>query len=296
MRYIKPALSFDQQVYLLKLRGLVVDDPADAAATLSRISYYRLSAYFKPFIPASGDNFAAGTTFEEILALYRFDKDLRSLISDPLECVEVYFRTRITYELAIRGDAFAHCNAGLFIEDFNHAGFLQTQDDLERKATVQFVKHFREKYKAEARLPVWMATELMPFGTLSWLYPKLSVDIQRAIADDLSVDRSILRTWLLSLSYVRNVCAHHARLWNKELSIRPVVPRNKNRWPHPALDNKRCYVIFILLHDVMSRISPADPWSETLIAYLSTCSDVQLAGMQVPKAWKILSPWNQIAK
>jgi abortive infection bacteriophage resistance protein len=96
MRYIKPALSFDQQVYLLKLRGLVVDDPADAAATLSRISYYRLSAYFKPFIPASGDNFAAGTTFEEILALYRFDKDLRSLISDPLECVEVYFRTRIT--------------------------------------------------------------------------------------------------------------------------------------------------------------------------------------------------------
>jgi abortive infection bacteriophage resistance protein len=179
---------------------------------------------------------AAGTTFQEILALYQFDKELRSLLSDPLECIEVYFRTRITYELAIRGDAFAHSNATMFVDHFNHRNFLEKQDELEGKATVQFVKHFREKYKSEQRLPVWMATELMPFGTISWLFPNLGLDIQTAISDDMGVDRSVLRSWLSSLSYVRNVCAHHARLWNRELAIRPIIPRSRRRWPYPALD------------------------------------------------------------
>jgi len=294
MLYTKPALSFEQQVSLLTHRGLVIDDPAQAAATLSRISYYRLSAYFKPFKLAASDDFAPGTTFQAILALYEFDKELRFLLADPLECIEVYFRTRITYELAIRGDAFAHCKAAMFLSHFNHPNFLDEQDKLERKPTVQFVKHFRDKYKSEPRLPIWMATELMPFGTLSWLFPNLGLEIQKAISDDLCVDRSVLKSWLSSLSYVRNVCAHHARMWNKELAIRPMIPRSQSRWTYPALDNKRCYSIFLLLHDVMSRIHPTHRWSETLVLFLSNGSDLQLAGMQVPKAWRTLSPWNRI--
>jgi abortive infection bacteriophage resistance protein len=295
MLYTKLALSFEQQVFLLQHRGLEVGHPAEAAATLSRISYYRLSAYFKPFKLNASDNFTPGTTFQEILDLYQFDKDLRFLLSDPLEAIEVYFRTRITYELAIRGDAFAHCNATLFLNQFDHPNFLDKQDKLEGKATVQFVKHFRNKYKSEKRLPVWMATELMSFGTLSWLFPNLALDIQKAISDDLNIDRSVLKSWLLSLSYVRNICAHHARLWNRELAIRPMIPKNPRRWSYPALDNKRCYAIFILLHDIMSRIHPNHPWSQDLVTYLSRCNDLQLAGMQVPKAWRLLPPWSRLA-
>lgn len=182
----------------------------------------------------------------------------------------------------------------MFFDHFNHPNFLEKQDELEGKATVQFVKHFRDKYKAEQRLPVWMATELMSFGTLSWLFPNLALDIQKAISDILGVDRSVLKSWLSSLSYVRNVCAHHARLWNRELAIRPMIPRSPRRWSYPALDNKRCYTIFILLHDVMTRIYPAHRCSETLVAYLSKGNDLQLAGMQVPKAWRMLPPWNEI--
>ena len=295
MLYTKLPLSFEQQVFLLQDRGLEVGDPHVAATILSRISYYRLSAYFKPFKLTASDNFTPGTTFQEVLDLYQFDKDLRFLLSDPLEAIEVYFRTRITYELAIRGDAFAHCNATLFLSDFDHPNFLSEQDKIERRATVQFVKHFRAKYISEKRLPIWMATELMPFGTLSWLFPSLALDIQKAISDDLNIDRSVLRSWLLSLSYIRNTCAHHARLWNKELAIRPIIPKNLRRWSYPALDNKRCYAIFILLHDIMSHIQPDHHWSQNLVTFLSQCNDLELAGMQVPKAWRLLPPWSRLA-
>ena len=181
MLYTKPALSFAQQIALLKQRGLLIGNDQAALNTLSNVSYYRLSAYFKPFIQPNSEQFSPGTTFETILDLYAFDRDLRFLLREPLECIELHFRTRITYELAMRGGAFAHTRPEFFADTFDHADFMGKQVAKERKDTVQFVKHFRRKYE-DPQLPIWMATELMSFGTLSWLFPYLRIDVQKAIS------------------------------------------------------------------------------------------------------------------
>jgi abortive infection bacteriophage resistance protein len=294
MRYTKLALSFPQQIALLESRDLIIPDHAAAMAALGNVSYYRLSAYFKPFIMPQSEKFAAGTTFQQIWDLYAFDRELRFLFREPLECIELHFRTRITYELAMRGGAFAHTRADLFVPEFDHVEFLRVQGDVERKTTVQFAKHFRSKYHEEPRLPVWMATELMSFGTLSWLFPSLREDVQRAISKTFGVDRAVIKTWLECLAYIRNVCAHHSRLWNKELAIRPVIPRERSRWPYPLHDNKRCYVIILLLQDMLSRIDPGHEWKRTFAAFLSKRTEMELTGIQAPKEWKTIQPWRDI--
>jgi abortive infection bacteriophage resistance protein len=290
MLYTKPALSFAQQVALLKGRHLIVPDDAAAMAELSNVSYYRLSAYFKPFILPQSENFAPGTTFASILELYAFDRQLRFLLGAPLECIELHIRTRITYELAMRGGAFAHSRPNLFEPNFDHSTFLADQEEKERKTTVQFAKHFRRKYQ-EPRLPIWMATELMSFGTLSWLFPNLRPDIQQAISKTFGIDRSVMKSWLECLSYIRNICAHHARLWNKELAIRPILPKSRERWPYPSLDNKRCYIIILLSQDMVGKIEPNHPWKNSFAEFLSQRSPMELAGLQAPKNWDSLKPW-----
>lgn len=99
--YTKPALSFEQQVAKLVARGLIVADPSAAASKLACISYYRLSGYCYPFRQRDADgqvldNLVEGTTWEQILALYEFDRHLRLLVLDAIERVEVAVRTQLT--------------------------------------------------------------------------------------------------------------------------------------------------------------------------------------------------------
>jgi len=119
MRYTKIALSFADQVRLLESRKLIVEDRAATEETLSHISYYRLSAYFRPFRIQDSEDFD-GASFSDILAVYRFDKELRSLIDDALETIEIHFRTRLTYHLAMAGGAFAHASPAFFMPSFDH--------------------------------------------------------------------------------------------------------------------------------------------------------------------------------
>ena len=290
MRYIKPALTFADQVALLQARGLTIEDHAFAEETLSHISYYRLSAYLKPFRQAGTERFA-GATFSDALMLYKFDKDLRLLVSDALEAIEVHFRTRITYHLALRGDAFAYVDPIYFVPTFDHRGFLAAIKDLENKSSDKFVAHFQEKYSEEGYLPIWMATELMSFGFISRTYKALTLDLQKEIAEDIGVHQSVLRTWLHTLSYVRNICAHHSRLWNRELAISPKFPNKSERWHYLGIEPKRTYGVLVLICDLLSRISNSTKCKESLKDHLASANEMQLAGMWAPKNWAAYAPW-----
>lgn len=101
--FAKSAITYAQQVALLQQRGMVIDDPAEAEFYLQHLNYYRLAAYWLPF---EGDHashaFRAGTRFAEVLNLYIFDRELRLLLLDAIECVEVSVRSQWAYQLARR--------------------------------------------------------------------------------------------------------------------------------------------------------------------------------------------------
>jgi abortive infection bacteriophage resistance protein len=129
--YKKPHLPFNQQLNLLKARGLEVSNDNAALAYLTRIGYYRLSAYWYPLrLPlitqdpitqkikvSRQDKFCPGIKFENTLSIYVFDKRLRLLLLDAIERVEIAMRVDISHILGTR-DTFAHTNASMLHGNF----------------------------------------------------------------------------------------------------------------------------------------------------------------------------------
>lgn len=265
-KYAKPFLTFAQQVALLESRGLVVSDRQAAEKFLAHVNYYRLSGYCFSF-ENPRHVFLKGTTFAQVKALYDFDHQLRALVSELLHFVEISARTTIAYQLGSRYGALAHTDAascqppqcdsrGAPILDAKgrtrHQSWLDTFKDETRRSTEIFVEHFRDNYEVFpdglAKLPVWTAVEVMSFGTVSKLYRLLKVVDQDAIASKYQVHRRVLGTWLHALAFVRNVCAHHGRLWNRHLSITPAIPYHDAAWATPPTSNpsRICTILFLL--------------------------------------------------
>lgn len=290
MLYPKHALDFPAQLAQLQQRGLQVDDPGRALHWLQRVSYYRLSAYFLPF--KDGQNFRPGTEFNDIAGLYIFDRKLRLLVLDAIERVEVALRTSVTYEIGHAYGPFGHTDAGNLSPNFNHQKFMAELAIEESRAKETFVAHFRSKYAAEPHLPVWMATELLSLGTVSLLYKALKPAIKSRIATEFGVPDRHLASWLHALSYIRNVCAHHKRLWNRELAIKPQLPTRSLAWPHIVQSNERLYCILVVLQHMLNVVSPRCHWRNRLFQLFDEHPHVPLASMQVLPDWRTRAIWR----
>lgn len=289
MRYSKAALSFSDQLAQLEQRGLVVADRDRALHWLQHVSYYRLSAYFLPF--KVGENFRQGTEFNDIAGLYIFDRKLRLLVLDAIERIEVALRTVITYEVGHAYGPFGHASAGNFSPGFDHAKFMDELEIEERRAQETFVAHFRSKYD-EPHLPIWMASELLSFGTVSKLYLALDPQIKQRIAAEYGVGDVFFASWLHTLSYVRNVCAHHKRLWNRQLAIKPRLPSRCIAWPHQIPDNGRLYCVLVISQHMLKSLAPRCQWRERLFALLDAHSQLPLDAMQIPDDWRTRAIWR----
>ncbi|PKM16719.1 MAG: hypothetical protein CVV12_01190 [Gammaproteobacteria bacterium HGW-Gammaproteobacteria-2] len=290
MHYPKRALSYSDQLAQLQRRGLQVDDPVRALHWLQHVSYYRLSAYFLPF--KDSEDFRPGTEFDDVAGLYIFDRKLRLLLLDAIERIEVALRTAITYEIGHAYGPFGHTDSANFSPRFNHAKFMEELGKEERRAKETFAAHFRRKYTAEPHLPVWMATELLSFGTVSMLYGGLAPAIKRRIASKYGIPDSHFASWMHALSYVRNVCAHHKRLWNRQMGIKPQLPSRSTAWPHDVLDNGRLYCILVVLQHMLKVVSPRCHWRDRLFELFDMHPNVPLTAMQIPNGWRTKAIWR----
>lgn len=247
MAYDRPWKSFQEQLELLSERGMQIGDEAAALEYLERVGYYRLSAYWYPFrvfetvdqtrqgrpITRATDRFVPDTQFVDAVRLYLFDKELRLRLTDALERIEIALRVDIAYLLGER-DAFAHLHRGTFHPSFARRKLGRDPRDnfekwqerclgLEKRSKEDFVKHYRQKHGP--RLPIWVAVETWDFGTISQLFAMMQVPDQQRIAQKYGVpDWEVFQSWLRSLNYLRNVCAHHSRLWNRNVIDQPKLP------------------------------------------------------------------------
>ncbi|MBK9345247.1 MAG: Abi family protein [Burkholderiales bacterium] len=255
--YAKQALSFADQLALLERRGLKVADRPAALDVLARVSYYRLSAYWYPFrqsAPQGGksSDLQPGTSLEAIQSLYEFDRQLRLLVLDALERIEVALRTAVTYHLGMRYGAFGHEDPQHFHLQFDHTGWV---DRLQTTQLPSFVAHYQENYQGFPSMPVWMMSELISLGSLSRLFKGMQNPDKKAIADPLSLHPKRLQDWLHVLTYVRNVCAHHSRLWNRDLSIKPMT-MNEPEWSAPLLPRRdKLFCILLMLRYLLRQQS-----------------------------------------
>jgi abortive infection bacteriophage resistance protein len=288
MNYSKPALLYEDQLNLLVSRNLICNDRLRALEWLQRIGYYRLSAYFIPFRDGGTDNFRDGTDLGNIVDLYKFDGNLRLLVMQAMDRIEVAVRAVITYQTAHNLGVFGYADPANFASSFDHAEFLKLIRREERRSAETFVDHYRTKYTSEMHLPFWMATELISFGALSKMYANLRTKLRKQIAREFNQPAPFFLSWLHALTAIRNTCAHHGRLWNRELAVKPELPK---AWKAQGIDNKRLYVIALIIQTLLSEVSPDSRWKERLKAHFSAYPSVDLAQMQFPTDWQNEAPW-----
>lgn len=282
MKPLKPWMAFDDQLQQLQQRGLQVEDEAAARAYLKRLGYYRLSGYWYPLraidLMASqaqgravrADSFVAGSRFEDVVRLYVFDKKLRLLALDALERIETAVRVDIAHLLGER-DPRAHENPDCLHGNFAKKPIAKAPDQgktehqlwlekyvtmLHRSRKEPFVAHHLQQYGA---LPIWAAIEIWDFGLLSKLFAGMQHADQQIIAALYGApDGRAFAQWLRSLNFIRNVSAHHSRLWNINVLELSPVPVG---WPS-GLSRSRPFFYFCLMQHLLRVICPRSSWGQ----------------------------------
>lgn len=238
MLYNKPHLTFDKQLERLTERGLAVRNEEQAMVSLETIGYYRLSGYWYAWRrvakdsgghPYREDKFMPGHAFEDAVALYSFDRRLRLLLLDALERIEIALRIRIAHVAGVAGPLayLDRVNLGSNADKYrtgaelsNFDEFNKRNDELLRQSKEVFAKHVKAKYESVA--PIWIATELWDFGQLSNYYAIMKPEDQSQVARAFGIPKKeILVNWIQCLNYVRNLCAHHGRLYRRILVLKP---------------------------------------------------------------------------
>ncbi len=305
--YTKPPLRFEDQLELLKSRGLDVPDEKKAIAYLQEISYYRLSAYFLPYQSAK-DQFDVGTTFEQILDTYTFDRELRLLVFDCIERIEVAIRTQIIYCMSLHyQDAHWQDKPQYFfppyrnkinviIDPYKNLQNIITKAKTTRRPEV-FIKHYLNTYDNPANPPSWMCLELLTIGELSNLYEGLRNNNDRArIASFFGLHHKVFASWIHTLAYVRNLCAHHSRLWNRELAIEPFkLKKPRSPWVGAAFENnKRTFYFICILKHFLEKANPTNRLTEKVDALFKKYPNVPIQYLGIPSDGKgNLLNWKQ---
>jgi abortive infection bacteriophage resistance protein len=292
VKYVKPPLTCEQQADLVLSRGMIADR-AELISRLRVVGYYRLSAYCHPF-KQPDNNFHAGTQFGVVWSRYRFDRHLRLAVMDAIERVEVATRSVLITELAMVRGAFAHLDPQSFPSDRDgkHAKLANDRRDAAAKSREVFVDHFKARYDEFPNLPIWAAAETMSFGTLLTMYRISSREARNTTARSLGQPEPVFASWLHTMNYVRNICAHHARLWNRELAIKPMIPHDRRWHGEPPVGNNRVFAVLTLLHQLLLKAAPGTGWRTRLFSLFDEFPDIPFAAMQIPQGWRDHVLWS----
>lgn len=299
----KPPLTVDQQIDLLVNRGMAIPDRGRAQHYLTHINYYRLRAYWLPFeAPNATDGnhrFRPGTVFDNALALYVFDRELRLMLLDAIERVEISLRTRWANVLALHYGPFAHEHPA----HFKRRDVWQScTDELAKeykRSRETFAEHYRSQYGHLASPPIWVACELMTLGHLSrWLQNFHRPKDRQIIADAYGLDEKVLVSFAHHLTIVRNHCAHHGRVWNRKFSLKMQLPAKKP--PHLAAafnpaEDRRLYNTLTMLAYLLGRISPDSRWTHHIKRLLAKYPQAAPADMGFPADWQTRFVWMDAA-
>lgn len=298
-KYCKTPLSFEEQLSKLEKRGLVITDRVKAISYLQEISYYRLSAYFLPYQKVK-DVFNCNTTFKQIIKTYSFDRELRLLVFDCIERIEVAIRTQMINSMAIQHqDSHWQDNKSIFIDPYiNKVGksidqydVLQTIISNAKTARTPevFIKHYIDHYNTPPNPPSWMCLELLTIGELSHLYNGLKNNSdKKMIADFFDVHPKVFTSWLHTLTYVRNICAHHSRLWNRELAIEPEkLLKPIGKWISPEFNiNGRVFYFICVLKYMLLRANPNNSLKDKLQFLFDKYPNIPIKYIGIPSDGK----------
>jgi abortive infection bacteriophage resistance protein len=296
MKYAKPPLTLEQQADQLLARGMAGDRDL-MIARLRSVSYYRLSGYWLPF-RNTDDTYKPGTSFDIAWNRYVFDRRLRLLVMDAIERIEVAVRSQLAHHHSLHYGAFAYATDHGTLPKLTpkeHEDFLAHIKEETDRSHEAFAKHFRKKYgDCHDYLPVWMASEVMAFGSVLSFFNGAHRKEKRPVADAFGLPDVVFGSWLLTLHTIRNICAHHGRLWNRELGVKPMIPLKDDypAWHDPVVvRNNRVFGVLTLCRWCLTRVAPQSRWGERLGELLQAFPDIPRPEMGFPTNWQECPIW-----
>lgn len=301
----KPALTYQEQLDLLKKRGLLVPNELFALHALAHHNYYRLSVYRLFFTqPGDPNSFKPGITFTQLWDLYHFDRTLRQLVLEGGKRVEISIRSRLAYEIGHLFDPLAYLDPLNFSATFNHADTLTRLRAEMDRSREEFIRH-RQKKLGMPWPPIWVIAEVASFGTVARLLAGLkSSAIRQRVADTYQLDEKTLCSFVLHLSVLRNMAAHHGRLWNRKFTFTMQIPRKKPPHLFPNFNvtssplgnpkERKIYNSLVLLVHLVQIIEPQSDWPHRLATHLNTLDPALQPEMELPPGWQSRPLWHPI--
>lgn len=328
----KLAIDIPAQVALLKQRGLNIQNDESACRLLEVVGFFRLIPYMRALQRTGPADhvFRPGVSVHALTQLYEFDRKLRLLVIDALERVEVAARSAISHHMGLRYGTHWYLHKPLFRREYRHGALLDgigrrqeearrdherecrridaSQASASRKAQLKsrraresYTRHYTLTYSDPNLMPGWAVLEEISLGELSHLFKGLARDADRkAIAQRLFLPGPLLQSWLHSLTVVRNICAHHARLWNREFGICPEQPRKIDfAWPQYLRKpgpHGRLFTILCILELLVCRVSPQSRWGRRLYELLEDFPQINPNAMGFPVHWQLDPFWRRSAE
>lgn len=297
----KPPLDYGQQIAHLRSEGMIIDDDGVAEYWLRHVSYYRLSAYWLYFeLPKGsvGPRFPAGTRFDSVTELYDFDRELRRIVMRGTEHVEVALRGSWAYQLAHQRGSHSYLQSALYRDKRQFRSSRSKLQDAVMRSSETYIDHYRRTYDSPKLPPVWMVAEMMSFGQLSRWYSNLGQRaLRNRIAAPLGLPETVLVPLVRHLTDVRNICAHHGRLWNRGF-LHPPKLAQKPLFLRQTLDlaatqaPAKLYNSLTTIAHVIRTVAPSSSWASDIHSLLTSSSAADLAAMGFPADWEQRPLWS----
>ena len=219
----KKFTTIEEQITILKSRGLSISDEEKAKEFLIRNNYYRVSGYSLTL--RSNDVFFPSADFQNIIDIYEFDHELRHILLSYINKIEVAFKSIYSYEFARVYGSVGYKNVNLFQDKEAYTKIIDKVEELKRKRHPHeaFLKHYIDELKEE--IPIWIYIELLTISDISRLYSITEENIKAIIANAMGFKFKngslLLEKFMHSITILRNLCAHGSRLYNRLFEQKP---------------------------------------------------------------------------
>ena len=298
--YKKPALSLESQLQRWVDRGLQVPDPECALFYLGHIGYFRLSGYAQSLQvrdeTTNEKRFLEGVGFKTILNLYIFDRELRLLVLDAIERIEVAVKSSITNVMSMKYGPHWYLEANHFQSSFRgerHERFLakvarNSGRDEHSGDQNQPCRNYFNDYDQPQLPPSWMMAEVVGLNTWCTLFSNLKDGDRNLICEPFQVPAEVLESWLRPLCFLRTICIKQQRLWNLDF---PHSPKKPDGRPYSPSDTK-LYPQLVMLQTMISRITEQSSWSMRLFELINKYPRVPGGEMGFPEGWYREEKWG----
>ncbi len=238
---IKPARTIDEQLQILKAKGLLVSDEQRAKDILFSINYYVFSGYLFDFKNSEGK--CINVDFDKVYNIYQCDKRIKSILLYAIEIIEHNLKTKLAYTLAHTAGSLSYLDKQYFVNVYEHNKMLDKfEKSVNNNNGVPFVKHHIVKY--DGLFPVWVAVELFTLGMVWNCFKNLKTPYRKNIAKHFNTGITQLESWIECTSYIRNLAAHNMRLYNYNIQKTP--KHAKKKFDNFTQSNKIYDIVYIM--------------------------------------------------